>query len=187
MIALWGIVIGLVIGFARHGKLNRLADFELRHGYLIFLALAIQLLIFPTPWWPQPPISGGTELFHLASYLLVLLFLTTNHREKPFRGVALGMVMNLTAIIANGGYMPTKVSALRRAGQWETAERILASPDGTYGNVVQMSESTRLNALGDWLSLPPWVPLASSFSLGDVVLMVSIAWLLQGLMAQQAE
>lgn len=187
MIALWGIVFGLVIGFARRGSLRHLARFELRHGYLIFLALAIQLLIFPTPWWPEPPLSRATSLFHLASYGLILLFLVLNRQHKPFWGVGAGMALNLTVIAANGGYMPTRLQALRRAGDEEIADKLLTSADGTYGNVVIMDEATKLNGLGDWLSIPPWLPLASSFSVGDVILMVSVAWLLQGLMATRNE
>lgn len=182
MIALWGIIAGIVLGYLRRGRLKHVAFFQPKHIWLIFLALAVQLLIFPTLAWPDPPIGWGTDIFHLGSYLLILVFLLLNRRVKPFWGIALGMGLNLLVIAANGGYMPADLMALRRAGQPEIAERLLASPDSTYGNVVVMSEETRLNLLGDRLFVPPWVPLASSLSLGDLLLMVSMTWLIQALM-----
>ncbi len=185
MIALWGIVFGLLIGFIRGGKLNNLGATRLRGLSIVFVALAVQLLIFPTPWWPEPPVSRATGALHLGSYALMVTFLILNRRYTPFWGVALGMAMNLTVIAVNGGYMPADLDALRATGQLGTVRKILASVDQTYGNVVAMSEATRLNFLGDWLVVPPWVPFAASFSLGDAVLMVSAAWLVQALMSDR--
>lgn len=182
MIAVWGVLVGVIIGFARGGSLAQLGSAELKGFALLFLALAIQLLIFPTPWWPEPPISVASELFHIASYGLLVVFFVLNRRLIPLWGVAAGMLMNLAAIAANGGYMPTSPAALRFAGQSDIAERILHATDGTIGNVVLMSETTRLDFLGDLLAVPPWVPLGSAFSAGDLVLTVGAAWLLQQLM-----
>jgi len=182
VIALWGVVAGIGIGYARRGRLENIPAFQPRHAWLIFLAVLVQLLIFPTPAWSVPPIRWGTAILHLGTYGLILLFLIANRTVRAFWGIALGMALNVLPIGANGGYMPADVSALQRSGQREIAERLLASADGIYGNVVVMSDTTRLNSLGDYLTVPPWVPLAGSFSIGDVVLMVSVAWLVQALM-----
>ena len=63
---------------------------------------------------------------------------------------------------------------------------LLEATDASYGNVVLMSETTRLNILADRLAVPPWVPLSGAFSAGDVVLTVSAAWLVQRLMVASA-
>lgn len=44
---------------------------------------------------------------------------------------------------------------------------------------VLMSDDTSLKFLGDWLFVPPWVPLSNAFSLGDLMLMIGIIWLIQ--------
>lgn len=183
MIALWGILLGVVIGFARRGKLENLGAVRLRGVWLVFFALAIQLLIFPTSWWAEPPISRATSVWHVGSYAMILAFLLVNRRIVHLWGIALGILMNLSAITANGGYMPTSLDALRASGRSSVVEQLLSSSGGSYGNVVVMSETTRLNFLGDWLSVPPWIPLGGGFSPGDLVLMIGVAWLIQSAMA----
>ncbi|MDW8141596.1 MAG: DUF5317 family protein, partial [Candidatus Bipolaricaulota bacterium] len=51
---------------------------------------------------------------------------------------------------------------------------------GRSGNVILMSDQTKLNFLGDIFWLPAWVPGASAFSIGDAILALGIIWLLQG-------
>jgi hypothetical protein len=80
----------------------------------------------------------------------------------------LGAVLNLIVIAANRGYMPASPTALARAGKAQAAERLVA--EGVYGNVRAMGEGTRLDVLGDWLYLPHGVPLATAFSLGDLLI-----------------
>jgi len=184
VIALWGVLFGLIIGFARGGSFAHLAATELKGLALLFAALALQLLIFPTPWWPEPPVAFATTFFHLASYALLVLFFFLNRALAPLWGVAAGMVMNLTVVAANGGYMPTSLRALRAAGEARIAEHLVHAADGTYGNVIRLSDSTRLNLLADRLAVPAWVPLGSAFSLGDLVLTISAAWLIQWLMVR---
>ncbi len=187
MLPLWGIVLGVAAGFARRGSLTRLGHIPLKGLWLVFAGLALQLLIFPTPWWNEPPLSWGTEAWHVGSYALIVAFFLWNWRVASLWLIALGMVLNLTVIAANGGYMPASVSALRAAGRMGAAEALTTSPEHTYANVVMMGEATRLNFLGDWLYLPSWVPLANAFSLGDFVLMLGAAWLIQGGMAAPAK
>lgn len=68
--------------------------------------------------------------------------------------------------------MPSSVHALACAGQPEIAAKI--SANGVMGNVVLMSEKTKLNALGDWFYLPAWMPLATAFSIGDLMIAVGL-------------
>jgi len=187
VLPLWGIVLGVVVGLLRRGKLSNLAHIPLKGLWLVFAGLALQLLIFPTPWWPEPPVRVATEVWHVSSYALVVAFFLWNWRVASLWLIALGMALNLSAIAANGGYMPANVSALRAAGRAGAVEALLTSPDHTYANVVRMSESTRLNVLGDWLYLPNEVPLANAFSLGDLILLLGGAWLIQGGMAARPE
>ena len=179
MFPLWGLALGLVVGWLRGGTLTRLATLELKAVWLIFVALVLQLLIFPTPWFP-PLISWGTTYFHFASYALVALFFGANYRMGSLWTMALGMVINALVITANGGYMPASAGALRAAGKAYTATQLLNMQ--RYANAVLMDEHTRLNVLGDWLYVPTWVPWANAFSLGDMVLMLGLAWLVQSAM-----
>jgi hypothetical protein len=118
-------------------------------------------------------------MWHLGSYALVAAFLAVNWRLTPLWGIALGAALNVIVIGANGGLMPTDLRALERSGNAEVVELLASSPEATVANVVAMGPHTRLDFLGDWLYLPPWVPLGDAFSIGDAVLFVGVVWLIQ--------
>ena len=183
MFPLWGLVLGLAIGFARSGSLANLSTLPLKAVWLVFAGLVLQLLIFPTPWF-DPLIQTGTEYFHFVSYGLIALFFIVNWRIWTLWLMAAGMVLNGLVITVNGGYMPASAAALEAAGKIEAAEQLRNVVDHIHANTVLMSENTQLNFLGDWLYVPAWVPLANAFSLGDLVLMVGIAWLIQSAMCK---
>jgi hypothetical protein len=143
--------------------------------WLVPVALVLQLLIFPL-FTPNPIIPFGTAIFHGVSYGLVLLWLALNVRVRPLIAVAGGALLNVTVVSLNAGYMPASPAALECAGL-PTVAGLLARGE-TYGNLVGMSATTRLNVLGDWIGLPREVPFATAMSVGDVLIMAGLAWLL---------
>lgn len=176
MVLLWAIILGLLIGLVRHRGLAHLARLRLRASWLVLLAMLIQILILPLSPGAKPIITWGTEFFHIGSYLLLLLFAIINLREKALWPMALGMLSNFIVITVNGGHMPASLEALRAAGRTATVEQLLT--DGISGNVIAMSEQTKLNFLGDIFWLPSWVPFANAFSIGDLLLGAGVIWLL---------
>jgi hypothetical protein len=177
MVLLWAILLGLLVGLLRHRTLAHLAQLKLRAGWLVLLAVGLQILILPLGQGATPIVTWGMEYLHIGSYLLLLLFVLINYRERALWLMALGMLSNFIVIAANGGHMPASLDALRAAGRTATLERLLT--DGVSGNVVLMSDQTKLNFLGDIFWLPSWVPFANAFSFGDLVLALGLIWLLQ--------
>lgn len=162
---LWAVVIGLVLGYLRRGRIGNLGS--LRGLWLLLPPLILQLLIFPLGS-RGPILTWGAPFWHILSYLFLLAFVIWNRRYPELLLMGLGLFLNFLAIAANGGYMPASAEALRKAGLESVAQALEA---GTrQGNTVLMTSQTRLNFLGDWLYLPAWVPLSSAFSLGDVIL-----------------
>ena len=72
--------------------------------------------------------------------------------------------------------MPASITALERAGFQGAVDRLLQGE--TVANVILMSPATKVNALGDWFYLPEWIPFSTAFSIGDVLIMVGLAWLI---------
>ncbi len=171
MILLWALPPGLLIGWLTGGRLRNIESRQLRKGYLVALALGIQLLIFPLGRI-GPIVNWGTEGLHLLSYGLLVLFLWTNRRHWPLLVMGVGLLANLLVIAVNGGLMPADPEALGRAGAHRAAE--VLEEEGHVGNVVRMSGTTRLNFLGDWLCIPERVPLATAFSLGDLLIALGL-------------
>lgn len=163
---LWAVVLGLVLGYLRGGRIGNLGKLRVRGLWLLILALLIQLLIFPLGS-RGPLFPWATPHLHLLSCAFLFGVILWNWRYPELLVMGLGLLLNLVVIVTNGGYMPAAAEALGRAGLSEVAQ---ALEKGPVGNVVLMGERTRLNFLGDWLFLPKWVPLASAFSPGDVIL-----------------
>jgi hypothetical protein len=175
MIFLCAVVVGIALGYVLRGRLSRLVFLRLRGMWLVLVALGIQLLIFPL-FTPNPIIPFGTAILHGVSYGLVLLWLLLNVRVRPLIAVGGGALLNILVVALNGGYMPASPAAFERAGLISVA-RLLAQGE-TYGNLVGMSAATHLNVLGDWIGLPRGVPFATVMSVGDVLIMIGLVWLL---------
>ena len=174
MFLIVAILIGVVLGYASGGRLSNLAALRFRHWWLILVSLAIQLAIFPLVG-TQALLPYATVPLHYLSYALIFAFLVINYRAFPLLVIGAGAALNLLVIGVNGGRMPSSLTALSRAGHHEAAA--LLAEKGVQGNVILMSESTKFNVLGDLFWLPAWIPRATAFSVGDVILAIGLLWL----------
>lgn len=148
-------VLALLLG----GRLRRLAELELRSAWLFFAALGLQVVAFPFAFLPWRTGDLAGRAIWLSSYGLLLLAAVLNRRLPGVRIMALGMALNLAAIVANGGHMPVTASAMRAAGE-------------SYA--VQNNSAALAHPALPWLvdrfAAPRWVPLANVFSAGDVLI-----------------
>lgn len=172
MFLLPAVVVGVLVGYALGGRLSRVADVRLRTPWLFYVAIGLQLAAFPSLLVPlQAPERLATAL-SLASYGALLVVFLRNVRLAGMPIAGAGMVLNLTAIIANGGHMPALPRAMRDAG---------LSYSGVYNNSVAES-SPRLAWLVDRWAAPSWMPFANVFSVGDVLIAAGVLVLVCGAM-----
>jgi hypothetical protein len=175
MFLIGAVAIGILIGFAMGGRINHLPELRLRFLWLVAIAIIIQLAIFPL-FSSRPLVPYLTSQLHLASYGILFVFFIINYRVWPMLIIAIGSICNLVVISLNQGRMPSSVHALARAGQPEIAAKV--ATNGFMGNVVLMSENTKLNELGDWLYLPGCMPFSTAFSIGDLLIAVGLVVLI---------
>jgi len=150
---------GLALAPLFGGRLRRLGEVQLRSAGLFFAAIGLQLAAFPVsalPWHTPDNVAVG---LWLGSYALLVLATGRNLRLRGVPLVMIGMISNLSAIVANGGHMPALPAALRAAGL----------------HFQQSRNSTALSAphlgwLVDRWAAPPWVPYANVFSVGDILI-----------------
>lgn len=140
--------------------LRRLGQVRLRHTWLVWLALATQVVVISVL-----PDGGWNQGAHLVTYGLAALFAVLNLRCAGTWVIGLGGLANLTAILANGGVMPASPAALEASG-WQ------ATP-GQFANSAVVAQP-RLAFLGDVFATPSWFPVSSVFSIGDVVIVVGV-------------
>jgi len=155
------LVISIVVGWTRGGNLRNLTEIRVRVWWLLPLGF---LLLTASSFVPADNHEAAVALI-LISYLPLLLFVWLN-REMPGMWIAgMGILMNFTVIVLNGG-MPVLAEAATIAGG--SSDLIL---DAKH---VVLDEATRLAFLADTIPLPGAV-----LSLGDVFLAIGIGVFLE--------
>ena len=145
----------------RGGDLRRLGTLPIRHRWLVWGAIGIQTLLVSGPW--TTPHAFG-QVVHVATYVMAAGFAFVNRRLPGVTLISIGGMLNLAAIVANGGVMPASAAALRSAGY--------PSREG-FSNSGEVPDAN-LAWLGDIFSIPAGWPLANVFSIGDIVVVLGI-------------
>ena len=156
-VALLGLVAGKLLG----GQLRNLAGTQIRGTWLVFAAVALQLVAFPSDALPWSTPTGVAKGLWLVSYALLITMIVRNRSLPGALIVGAGLACNLVAILANGGLMPVRRGALAASG-------------GNYhvhNNSIQVVQP-HLSFLVDRWGAPHWLPLANVFSVGDVLIAV---------------
>ena len=151
----------VVAGLLRGGSLERLANTKFRASPLLIAGLGLQIVF---SLWSPEWMAGGLGLGVLiGSNILVLSWLVVNRSLPGIVIAALGLVLNLAVISANGA-MPVSPEAARDLG----VENLEIS--GALKHEVA-DDGTRLVFLCDVIPLPG----VGILSLGDLVLAAGIA------------
>lgn len=163
MFMLYSIAIGIALGLLLGGKLGHLAGLRLAWIPLAILALFVQTILFTETVWFA--ITEWVPYIYVVSMVVILAVVMRNVPRLPLLGlVAAGTASNLAAIVANGGYMPVTAEALGVAAPEETL----------YGGNSILTAEPVLPLLADRFAMPDWLPLATAFSIGDVLIALGL-------------
>ena len=167
-------LVALVLGLLRGGSLRGLAQISLRWIPLVIAGLVLQLLIF-TPGRGQSIIPTYTTQLYILSMVLLAIWVILNRHVPGIVLMGIGLMMNMVAIVANGGYMPIHPDVAGMVGQ--SRDAATGGTEIIYHSRA-MRESVQLWILTDILPVPAPKPLASVFSIGDVLMTLGGSWLL---------
>lgn len=144
------------------GRLSRMGGLALRAGWLVPLALGLQVLIISVFPGTDPALAA---VVHVATYVLAGLFLWLNRAVPGLVLLGAGAACNGVTIALNGGVLPASATALERSG--------FQLDPGEFTNSGVL-EDPWLPWLGDVFWIPAGVPLANVFSIGDVLIVVGL-------------
>ncbi len=155
------LVISIVVGWIRGGNLRNLTEIRVRLWSLLPLGF---ILLAASSFVPNDRHEFAVALI-LVSYLPLLLFVLLNRKMTGIWIAGMGILMNFTVIVLNGG-MPVLEEAVRISG-------------GSYDLVlgakhVILTDDTLVPFLADIIPLPRAV-----LSLGDVFLAIGIGSFLE--------
>lgn len=162
MLLLYSIALGLILGRLAGGRVHNIERVHFVWWQLALAGLLVQLALFADPI--QERIGAAGPFIYVASTVVVLIALLRNLRLPGLAIVATGALLNLVPIVTNGGYMPSSGAA------WLEVTGVAAVPVGHYSNVVLIGPETLFPFLGDIFVFPRPLPMATAFSIGDVVI-----------------
>ena len=111
-----GIIIGIVTGYLRGGRLRRLANLNLKAYYLLFIAVIIEITLNYVLINHRDIILEAYSLIVVViQYLLIFVFVGLN-LNKPYTWlIGTGVLLNFIVIVANFGAMPVSSQILSLA------------------------------------------------------------------------
>jgi len=131
-----------------------------RWPWLVWVVLILQAIVLQAP---MPKAIAASA--HVATYAAALGFLWLNRHVPGVYFVAAGAFSNGLAIALNGGTLPASAEAVEKAG---------LTRDMEFANSAVLEDPVLL-FLGDIFAWPAPLPLANTFSVGDVLIVVGAA------------
>ena len=182
MLYVYIIIISIIIGLLRNGKLSSLSQISLKRIELIVLACLIQAgLIFLGPKRVKFVLDYSSYML-IFSYIVLLLAVWYNKKLEGMKFIALGIAFNFVVIVVNGGHMPVLLSSLYKAGLDDFA---LVLKEGTYVTHTLITEKTLFKFLADVIPLSPPSPDPSVVSAGDFLMFYGVFSLIQNAMVKK--
>jgi hypothetical protein len=135
-----------------------------RWPLLIWATLALQVVVV------EVELPGAlAPVLHVATYGLAIAFVLMNRSVPGLLVVAAGAATNGGTIALNGGVLPASASAVASAG---------LDSDKAFANSAVLDNPV-LPWLGDVFAWPAPLPLANTFSIGDLLIALGVlvaAW-----------
>lgn len=168
------VLVALLAALVCGGSLRYLATLPVRGSGLILAGLAIEVLVFiPTARDSALVLHWGGAIYISALVLVLMGALCNWHLGLPARLALMGLALNATVIVFNGGHMPVNAAAMR-AVQGDAKVREIAGQH-LYENTQLANSSSRLVLLSD--RLPVRLPggRGNVYSVGDVLLAIGVS------------
>lgn len=180
MILLVGVILGLVAGYLRAWLRNRPYTLpEIQHVELALLAFLPQALIFFVPQTGRFVSQQWAAFVLPLSLIILLLFVWSNRRLQGFWLLGIGLLLNLSVIVTNGGLMPISPETMTIVHGTHVKEALESRAFGSKDIMLPASQ-TNLEWLADRFTVPDQWPIQFAFSLGDVFIAGGAFWALWG-------
>ena len=141
--------------------------FRIRFGWLALMALAAQLVVIYADFGDAAVVR---RFMFPSTYVLLLAFVILNRWRIGLLVIGAGMLLNLLAIVSNGGLMPVTPANAEKAEMGYKIEGVeLGEAIPRSKNVLLEESDTHLRWLSDrftWISDSP----LAVFSVGDIVI-----------------
>lgn len=179
MILLFALAAGLLVGlmWTRWRKEPYQAP-TVRAIWLAFIAFIPQLIVAYLPVSRHILPNWIAALSLSLSLILFLTFAWLNRHLPGMPILIIGLLLNLTVILANGGWMPISPETASRLVGTDVIQTVSLGSRLGQKDILLAVQDTRFDFLADRFLLPSWLPYQVAISLGDIFIAAGIFWLL---------
>lgn len=161
-----GVILAVVVGLLRGGKLENLSELGLKGLLWVWVALAMRGAVFLLDGR-----FANAAWLQTAAYVLFLYIIWLNVSQPGIKIFGFGSLLNFLVIAVNGGTMPVSPEAIAAVGMTGRP------PSGTHS---LMTDSTRLGLLADIIPIRSFYFLpAMAISIGDIIIVMGIFLFIQ--------
>ncbi len=175
------IIIGIIIGTIRKGKLSRLEYLKVNLSPLIILALISFLSIIVMNLGLLDFNSSLYNVFLILTYALIIIVLTFNLDKKFMFLPLIGVMMNFICMCVNSFKIPVKSDIILSLYGEEMHSLLVANKVKFF----MPAENANLSALGKLFSLNQYYIYDVILSIGDIIIFVGIILVIQELMTDK--
>lgn len=169
------VIIGLVIGGFRNGRMANITDMNIRGWYLILVSLILSLL--PIFLGAYESFMGISHYFLLASMIIVTIVVILNLDKKGVWIVLIGALYNMGIIIFNGFQMPVEMAGLVDAGLTSLHEGVA---DGSIPSYVASSAQGFMKIFTKFIIVPKPYPFPKILTIGDIIMSIGLIFMIVG-------
>ena len=169
------IIIGVIIGMARNGRLSNFLEVRFKGWYLCFFAF----VLFLVPYGLKlTHIQFDTiQIFPYIAMAICALIAWMNFQKNGMKIILLGIVLNLIVMGFNDFLMPIDTIKMTALGFDSFVESL---KNGNVINYIALEKAVPMSQyLGKVIALPDFYPLAKVLSIGDIIVSIGIVWVIQ--------
>lgn len=184
--ALFVIIFAVLISLINGGRIKNLFKMNLRYTWFLVITalLNIAVLVYITRF----NLAHRRELMMLYPYLnlftffVMIFFSIANNKYFAFNIIALGLALNLMAMINYAGFMPVLKEALVYNGVHELAA---LEKSMSMTHTLAISGKT-FNALADTIPIGKFTSFKTVISIGDIFLSLGLFMLIEDVMKRRS-
>ena len=171
------LILGIVIGFIRRGKISRLAYVNFNWKALIYISALLYLAIVVMNLGLFNYNSPLYSIFLLLVYIFTGLFLIANISMKFMAVPLIGLVLNLLAFLANSFKFPLSSEAAAKLYGTEMLELL------NSGKILLFTpaEGSTLSFLGNIITIGNWIIV----SVGDIITAIGVILVVQAIISDK--
>ena len=174
------IILSLILGKLRGGKIKNLGNLYISGWYLIVLSFLLEiisiLIVSNTTGNLNNIIKENFFYVNVTIYLLLIIGIIMNFHEEGFRVVLLGSILNFLSIVLNQGKMPVSIKALKFSNQYAQLSLL---DEGRIMTHSLANETTKFHFLSDIIPIPKPYPLPKIISIGDILIGIGLFIIIQ--------